>query len=153
MRDGALTFTCAKNRKRKPVTLTIPVLPELQAIIDATPSKNLTFLTTERGNAFTNAFLGNCFRRRCDEAGLKQCSAHGLRKAGAYLAAEAGATEYQLMAIFGWATAKEAARYTKASRQKVLVAGAIDMLRRQSANEAVPLSEPVQKSGTNSAAK
>ena len=36
------------------------------------------------------------------------------------LAAENGATERQLMAIFGWSTMKEASRYTKAASQKVL---------------------------------
>ena len=57
------------------------------------------------------AGLENWFRRRCDEAGLKHGSAHGLRKAGATIAAGNGATEFELMAIFGWASSKEAARY------------------------------------------
>ena len=51
---------------------------------------------------------------------------HGLRKAGASIAAENGAAEHQLMAIFGWATSKEAERYTKAARKKI--AGDDDVL-------------------------
>ena len=48
-------------------------------------------------------------------------SAHGLRKTGATLAAENGATEAQLNAIFGWAQgSRESARYTAAARRKVL---------------------------------
>ena len=39
-----------------------------------------TFLVTEYGKPFTPAGFGNWFRQRCDEAGLPQCSAHGLRK-------------------------------------------------------------------------
>jgi integrase len=39
---------------------------------------------------------------------LYHCSAHGLRKAGATIAANNGATAHQLMAIFGWDTIKEA---------------------------------------------
>jgi hypothetical protein len=48
--------------------------------------------------------------------GLPHASAHGLRKAGAVIAAEKGATERQLMAIFGWSTMKKAARYPRAAR-------------------------------------
>jgi hypothetical protein len=36
---------------------------------------------------------------RADEAGLPKCSAHGLRKAGATITAENGATDRQLMAF------------------------------------------------------
>src|SRR5262245_47511633 len=42
------------------------------------------------------------------EAGLRQCSAHGLRKAAAARAAENGATTHQLMAMFGWLNLAEA---------------------------------------------
>ena len=51
--------------------------------------------------------LGVRMRGWCDKAGLPHCSSHGLRKAGAALA-ENGATEHQLMAIFGWSTIQEA---------------------------------------------
>ena len=36
-------------------------------------------------------------RKRCNEAGLPNCSAHGLRKAGATILAERGATDRQLI--------------------------------------------------------
>ncbi len=131
VKDGWLSFTQAKNRARKPVTLSIPVLPELQAIIDQTSTGNLAYLTTAFGKPFTSNGFGNWFRKRCDEAGLPNCSAHGLRKAGAALAAENGATERQLMAIFGWSTMKEASRYTKAARQKVLAGSGMKHLSRE----------------------
>lgn len=118
--DGELHFTQFKGRNRAPKRLQLPILPELQKIIDASPTGNLTFLVTKFGKPFTAPGFGNWFRRRCDEAGLPHCSAHGLRKAGASIAAENGATENQLMAIFGWETSKEAARYTKTARQKKL---------------------------------
>jgi hypothetical protein len=47
----------------------------------------------------------NWFRDRCVEAGVPG-RAHGLRKAGACIAEENGATTPQLMAMFGWRTAK-----------------------------------------------
>jgi integrase len=112
----------------KPVTLSIPVIAELKELIDATPSDHLTFLTTEFGKSFTSNGFGNRFRKWCDDAGLKHCSAHGLRKAGAAIAAENGATETQLMAVFGWKTMKEAERYTRAARQKVLAGTAMRLL-------------------------
>lgn len=56
------------------------------------------------------------------------CTAHGLRKAGATIAAERGASERQLMAIFGWQTSKQAVLYTRAAEQKVLAGGAMALL-------------------------
>ncbi len=63
IKDGWLSFTQVKNRNRKPVTLSIPVRPELKAIIDATPSGNLTYLVTVFGKPFTaNGFGGEAHR-------------------------------------------------------------------------------------------
>ncbi|MCE3248703.1 MAG: integrase family protein, partial [Geminicoccaceae bacterium] len=56
------------------------------------------------------------------------CSAHGLRKAGATIAAENGATEHQLMAIFGWDSPKQAALYTRAANRRKLAGGAMHLL-------------------------
>jgi integrase len=96
-----LAFTQQKNRRAKPVSLWLPILPELEEVIAASPCGDLTFLVTAFGKPFSDAGIGNWFRDRCDEAGLQGLSAHGLRKAGATIAAERGASERQLMAIFG----------------------------------------------------
>ncbi|WP_309773762.1 tyrosine-type recombinase/integrase [Nitrobacter vulgaris] len=154
VKDGWITLTQVKNRKRKPVTLSIPLLPELAAELAAEQVGNLAFLVTEFGKPFTSNGFGNWFRKRCDEAGLPHCTAHGLRKAGAAIAAENGATERQLMAIFGWSTMKEAARYTKAARQKVLAASGMKLLTLdQTPNKSVPLFPVPEDGGTLSAAK
>ncbi len=134
VRDGWLSFTQTKNRSRNPVKLSIPILPELQTVLDQTKTGNLTYIVTEFGKPFTSNGFGNWFRKRCDEAGLSQCSAHGLRKAGAALAAEKGATERQLMAIFGWSSLKEVTRYTRAARQKVLAESGMKFLAGDSKN-------------------
>ena len=119
-RAGELHFTQAKNAKRNPVRVEIPVLPELQEAIDAFPSRGLTFLETEHGVPYSSAGFGNRFRAWCNAAGLLHCSSHGLRKAGASAAAENGATDAQMMAIFGWADHRQAAIYTrKAERKKM----------------------------------
>ncbi|HWX58954.1 tyrosine-type recombinase/integrase [Bradyrhizobium sp.] len=77
----------------------------------------MTFLQTEYGKAFTAAGFGNWFRDRCDEAGLPQCTAHGLKKAAATIAAENGATTRQLMAMFDWTTESMAEVYTRAAEK------------------------------------
>lgn len=128
LKDGWLKFTQHKNRNRKPVTLELPMLPQLQAIIDATPSGNMNFLTTAYGKPFSAAGFGNRFREWCDRASLPHCSAHGLRKAGACIAAENGASESQLMAIFGWQTMQQAAHYTKAARQRRIAGTSMHLL-------------------------
>jgi Phage integrase family len=54
----------------------------------------------------------------CNQAGLTRCSAHGLRKAAATIAANNGATAHQLMAIFGWKSLKQAENYTRKADRK-----------------------------------
>jgi integrase len=130
VRGTSLCFTQHKNRNRKPITLELPILPALQEIIDASETGDLTFLITEYGQPFTAAGFGNRMRQWCDEAGLPHCTAHGLRKAGAAIAAENGATPHELMAIFGWLTLKEAERYTRAAEQRKIAARAMSMLQR-----------------------
>lgn len=130
VQDGWLQFQQHKNRNRHPVDMQIPILPELQRIIDESPTGDLTFLVTDYGQPFTPAGFSNRFRQWCNQAGLPHCTAHGLRKAAAAIAAENGATEHQLMSIFGWQSMKEAERYTKAARRKKLAGDAMPLLRR-----------------------
>jgi integrase len=61
--------------------LWIPLHPSLREILKATPSGHLTFLVTAFGKPFSADGFGNLFREYCDEAGLPDCSSHGLRKA------------------------------------------------------------------------
>jgi integrase len=128
LRNSKLTFTQHKGRNRKPKNLTLPLLPSLKAIIEASPCGDLTFLVNDLGRPFSDAGFGNKFRDWCDQAGLRHCSAHGLRKAGATIAANNGATSRQLMSIFGWDTLKEAERYTRAADQARLAEDAMHLL-------------------------
>jgi integrase len=132
VKDGWLRFTQTKNARRKPIELEIPILPELQRIIDATmPVGKDTFLVTEFGKPFSPDGFGNRFRKWCDEAGLPHCSAHGLRKAGSARLAELGASDREIMAITGHQTAKEVDRYTRGARQKQLAASAMEKWERE----------------------
>lgn len=95
--------------------VTAPILPELARTIANSPTGELTFISTSRGLPFDKAAFGNWFRDACRAAGVPG-TAHGLRKAGARRAAEAGATEAQLNALFGWAPgSRESATYTRAA--------------------------------------
>jgi integrase/recombinase XerD len=105
------------------------VHPDLLQVIQATPSKHLTFLTTKFGRAFTPSGFGNTFRAWCNQAGLRHCSAHGLRKAAAARLAERGATAHEIMAITGHRSLEEVERYTRAARQGRLADAAMAKLK------------------------
>ena len=130
VRQGWLRFRQYKNRNRHPVTTEIPILPELQRVIDVSRTGDLTFLVSAYGKPFSVAGFGIRMRDWCNKAGLPHCTAHGVRKAGAALAAENGATTQQLMSIFGWETMQEAERYTKAASRKKMAGEAMPLLRR-----------------------
>jgi integrase len=134
-RDGWLRFVPQKTRYKRLEPTEKPILPILADIIARSPTGDLTYLITEYGNPFTAAGFGNWFRERCDEAGLLHCSAHGLRKAGATIAAENGATDRQLMALYDWTSEKQANVYTAAANRKRLAGQAAQLLASdQSAN-------------------
>jgi integrase len=125
VREGVLSFRQSKTG----VQVDIPVLAELQAVLDATPNEHLTFLVTESGKPFSPAGFGNWFRDRCNEAALpKGLSAHGLRKAAATRLANHGATAHELMAWFGWTSISEAERYTRRANRKALAQGVVRKL-------------------------
>jgi integrase len=99
--------------------LTIPIHPELQTLLDATPSEHLPFLTTAQGKPFRSAAsFGNWFGDRCCEAGFpKGTAAHGFRKATCRRLAEAGCSASEIMAVSGHKSLSEVQRYCAAADQ------------------------------------
>jgi integrase len=150
VRDGKITLTQFKGRNRKPVRLVLPVLPALQQIIDTSSCGEMTYLVNDLGRSFTDAGFGNWFRDRCVEAGVPG-RAHGLRKAGATIAANNGATAHQLMAMFGWRTLKMAEQYTRAADQQRLAEAAMHMLDTREQKRTEP--RPTERSGGTFSAK
>lgn len=149
VRGDAICWTEAKGRARSPKHRELPILPELKRVLDSTPSGHLAYLVTEFGKPFTANGFGNWFRKRCNEAGLIHCSAHGLRKTGATIAANNGATEHQLMAIYGWESPKQAALYTRQANRKRLAASAMHLLVPEHIeDENAPLSDGEKDGGT-----
>jgi len=126
--NGWLRFAPSKTLYKRTTRTEKPILAPLAAAIAAGPVGDLTFVVTEYGKAFTANGFGGWFRDRCDEAALPQCSAHGLRKAGATILAEHGATERQLMAAYDWSSPSQAAVYTKAANQKRLAGQVMPLL-------------------------
>ncbi len=115
--------------------LAIPVLPELQGVLDATRSDHLTFLITGFNKPFAVAGFTNWFREACNAAGVPQgTSAHGLRKAGCRRFAELGFTVHEIAAWSGHADLRELAKYTKAVDQARLAwAGAAKLAKKRTA--------------------
>jgi Protein adenylyltransferase SelO len=56
-------------------------LDAIRRLADHVIARHYPVLVTAHGKPFTPAGFGNWFRDRCNEANLRHCSAHGLRKA------------------------------------------------------------------------
>jgi len=116
---ASVTVEVWKGRKRLGKVLTLPILPPLRAAIEATPHSPEAYLVTQAGKPHGSGdSFGNWFRDCCRNAGLPECSPHGLRKIAAVRCAEAGATEQELMAMFGWDDPAMARIYTRMAAQK-----------------------------------
>lgn len=118
--DRRIQIMPTKTIRSSGAKVDIPILPALAEEIDKTPRDQPAFMLTDYGKPFSHKSFGMKFARWCHRAGLHNRSAHGLRKIGATLAAELGASEYQLMAIYGWTTRGQAAHYTKTVNRRRL---------------------------------
>ena len=115
LRHGELSV----RQEKTGTVLAIPVLPELAAIIDATPIGHLTLLTTKTGKSYEANDFSQQFRAWCDAAGLPpHCVFHGLRKAALTRLADAGKSVHQIAAVSGHKTLKEVERYTRTADQR-----------------------------------
>lgn len=136
---GTIRYTRHKTR----IAAELPILPELAAELRHVPRDRLLFLITAEGRPFTVEGFGGAFREWCDRAGLTRCTIHSFRKFAATRLAEAGASEFQIMAVLAHSTPKEAARYTKAASRKALGASALALLPRAEGEQ--DLSNPVAR--------
>jgi integrase/recombinase XerD len=137
LRNGCLSWRPSKTSQTTGKLLTIRILPELQAALDAMPPNDaLTFLLTEHGRPFKSAAaFGNKFADWCRAAGLKPvlCDdgktrnyrAHGLRKAACKQLAHAGCTAPEIMAVSGHVTLSEVQVYLNEVEQDRLAEAAM----------------------------
>lgn len=125
IRDGC--FYGVDDKTGKPSW--IPVAPQLQEAIDAMPPHDhLCFLVSERGRPFSAKSFGMRMRKWCDEAGLPQCTTHGLRKAVLRRLADAGHGNTAIKSISLHSNDKEVAIYTAQAAQRALARTAMGAL-------------------------
>jgi len=125
VRNGIATIKTEKSGFTMEVSL--PVLPVLQETLEVGPCGDMTFIVGANGRPLTKESFGNEFKAACKAAGVPG-SAHGVRKIAATRAANAGATEAELDAIFGWTDRKMAAHYTQSANRRRLAAQAMEKL-------------------------
>ena len=126
--DGCLSFIPKKTARTTFEPAYLPILPCLQTILDASELGANAFVITSTGNPFSTKGFGNWFREQCDKVGLKHCTAHGLRKAGAVMASENGASDQQMMAVFNWSSTAMPAHYAKKASKKKLIANSMHLI-------------------------
>jgi integrase len=134
VRDGVATIRTEKTG----VTVTLPILPALEEVLQAGPVGEMTFIAGTRGLPFRKESFGTAFAKACKAAGLSGRSAHGVRKAGATRAAENGATVAELNSLFGWSGEAMSSLYTKSADRARLAKGAISKLVRTPSEQSIP---------------
>lgn len=114
----------------------LPIVPALRQSIDAMPpSMHLVYIVNSFGRPFTKKGFENWFKKRCVEAGLPHCSAHGVRKRASERVADGGGTVHGMMATFGWTTEKQAIHYTKKANRRRLEKATAPLLANRIENE------------------
>jgi integrase len=126
--DGAIAVKQVKTGA--PLLIPLDIDPLLPEVLKSAPKTNMTFLVTKSGAPISPRGFTNWFRLKCNEAGLPECSAHGLRKLVATRLTNIGCSEDEIKAITGHKSSSEVARYTKARDQKRLAESAAGKLKR-----------------------
>lgn len=131
VKDGVIHYKTGKTG----ATLVTAYARPFREATEATGRRvALNFLLNAHGQAFASgAAFGNWFKDRCVEAGLPHCSAHGLRKAGASIAADEGASDLMLDAMFGWseeASGNQSRTYTRAASKARLATEGFALIER-----------------------
>lgn len=118
MKPGKIHVAQAKGGGE--TRLWLPIHPALQRELDQIPAGQLTFLQTQYGVPFSPAGFTAWFVASAKEAGLKDFTPHGGRKAGSRRLAEADVTPSQIMAVTGHKNLSEVTLYTQAVDQERL---------------------------------
>lgn len=124
--DGRKWFS--QEQEKTGLASEFPVSPLLLDAIAVTRTGKTTFLINHYGKPFSKEGFGNWFRERCDEAGLHDLAAHGVRKFVGTFAAESELTEHQIMVLLGHSSPREASTYTRAANRRKLAMSAASRL-------------------------
>jgi len=150
VRNGVAKIRTEKSGRK--VEVTLPILPVLATTLAAGPCGELTFIAGESGKPLTKESFGNLFRDACRAAGVPG-SAHGVRKIAATRAADNGATEAQLEAIFGWSGGRMASLYTRNANRERLARDAMHTLGNDERTSIPAPPAPVRAAGRKSKQK
>lgn len=124
IRKGLLTFETVKTG----VLCELEVSPEVWQEIEG--CRDMVFLTNDNGIAFaSDKALSQRVAKWFRQAGVQGVTAHGVRKWLATAMADDGASEYELMAWFGWKDPKEARPYVQTANRRKLAKSAGDRRR------------------------
>jgi hypothetical protein len=108
-------------QKKTGKALWIPILPELQAVLEGTERRGDHVVLTQYGRPFSVKALGMRMQEWTEKAELAPGhTLHGLRKTLGKLLAESGATTRQIMALLGHDDINHAEFYTREAEQRRL---------------------------------
>lgn len=120
--NGWFLWQAAKTGK----LVEMPVVPPLQAAIDAMPEVGReALIVTEFGKPFSRAGFGNWFGDRCRDAGLEGRTAHGLRKALTRRAADLNVSQQGLKALGQWENDAEVRTYADSANRNRMAEDAL----------------------------
>lgn len=115
--------------KKGSIRVEIPMAPQLIEATRALTVLGPSYLMTTQGKMFSSGdSMSAWFVRICQNAGLQDRSAHGLRKAAGAILAEMGCSNYEIMALHGHTNAKTSEVYTKGANRSTLAEQAVNKL-------------------------
>ncbi len=126
VRGGVLVFDTVKTGVR----CELPVTAELvSALPDQKDTTHLTFLLNEHGAPYSSdKSLSQRISKWFRQADIQGITAHSVRKWLATRMATNEATEYQLMAWFGWRDPKEARPYVQSANRRNMASKALSKI-------------------------
>nr|WP_289852191.1 tyrosine-type recombinase/integrase [Rhizobium sp. SSA_523] len=126
IRNDVIELKAEKNE----APLFIPLHPVLRESLSRVNTGHLAFLVTPvHGRPFkSKESFGNWFGKMCEEAGVSG-RAHGIRKTVAQQLAEAGGSNAELKALFGWSSDAMATLYTRGADKRKLAEAAAGKLK------------------------
>jgi integrase len=144
---GALSnFQPQKTSRTGGVRINVPLLAETVEAIQATPVTGAgSYLVTAFGKPFTANGFGNKMRDWCDQAGLPECSSHGLRKLLLIRLAELGLNTETIMAISGHKNRAEVDTYVAAFNRKKMAAMGMAAVEAAATNSEQRLSKTIAR--------
>lgn len=109
--------------------VTIPLMPGMKLATRALKVQGRTYILGRGGKPYSSGdSMSAMFIRWCKDAGLKNRSAHGIRKGFGELMAELGCSQYEIMAIHGHSEARTSETYTRGAERWKLAKSAMEKL-------------------------